>query len=1520
MKQQIENLFIISCCLLFPMSIFLPIKNPTVLEIKKIKSESKPYEKIYSQTDRSLYYPGESIWFKAYTVDLENRPSPVSELLNAELIAPNGSVLKTKKLYIKDGAASGEFKIDKKFIGGIYKIKMYTRWMENFGKENYFNKDITIQKVIQPRILQQLDFAKKSYGPKSEVFADYKIKDLHNDPITNQVVNYTVFIKGKKLISRKVKTNAEGKLQIHFKLPRSLKSADALLNVMVDYKGNVESISRSIPILVDNIDLQLMPESGPFIANTKNVVAFKAIDEFGKPADVNGLILDENFNEVGQFNSYHDGMGTFELNPKFGKKYYAQIKYPIVSDSLYQLPLSLNDGIRFTIDKKNKNTLNIYTSEDRDVWIEASNAAKILEQRKIRLLKGMNFYSFKIDQAHAGMIKYRLKDLADQPLAERLVFMNYDKHLNIEIILEKEKYSLREKITAKIKTKDLNGKPIPANLSLSVADNKLVQFADDKQDDIESYLLMSADLNGKIYKPNFYFDTDEPKSKDALDLVMLTHGWRNYIQNPSPNEFAIKPEQLNIYKGQTALPDGSKSKAKIVVFENNTGRAMQFDTDKDGQFYFKMTPKEYYSILAYRKDGQQLYLRNKTVRQFRGTRQIVTEDSAPIAVVETDKHVVVREFEPGVTEEDLDLEMVAAIPEFKMEENVSLDEIIVVGYSAPSIRYDRTSSVSVVASELRGKVSGVSKRRKNQIKLRGISTVSGVNNALYVIDGIPIRDMGAFASNNINPNDIASVEVLKNDDATLLYGAAASNGAVVINTKRGRKAIGNYRSINVANYQNYAINHFYNDIKYSGISNTASFYSPVYITSKTDKRTDFRKTLYWNPVVQTDEHGEANLTFYSSDEISSFIIKAEGVTGEGLVGKAEKLFSTTKGLSLDFKAPKFLTINDTVSLNVIINNDLPQDEIINLKINQCGKFTVLKNAQLNDIKVKRSGFTNVEIPMVAKDLISDCAINIEIASGNFGDAMEKQIDIISPYFRSSFTIANNKAVNQQFKIGGIVEGSMDAALHVYTSSLATTMDGIEGMLGAPHGCFEQTSSSTYPNVLALQFLRETGTSNPAIEKKALEYIKLGHDRLMSFESEHGGFEWYGGNPASETLTAYGLLEFTDMKKVYPAVSDEMIKRTVKWILSRRDGNGGFKSGRLFSACSQDIANAYIIYALSAAKLNVDIEKEYLVAYNDALNSKDVYKMALMALSSHNLNKFKKRDLLNNLLIAEIEDKGFEKVGIVGSMTGSYYNNVKVETASLIVMSLLKVEQVNNTVLDGVNFILKSKKGYRFGSTQATCLALQALLEYAKLENANNFASTDSVLLNVNGYKFSKPISYADQGKIVFEDLGDYLNEGIQKIDISFNNLKVNIPYAFHANWQTYHPNSQAECALQLSTQLLKSKATISETVRMEIKMKNNENETMASPIAIIGIPSGTAVQPWQLKELVEKEAIAFYELHDNELVLYWRKIEGNETIAINLDLKAELAGKYRASASRAYLYYGDEYKHWVAGSEIDIKM
>ena len=98
--------------------------------------------------------------------------------------------------------------------------------------------------------------------------------------------------------------------------------------------------------------------------------------------------------------------------------------------------------------------------------------------------------------------------------------------------------------------------------------------------------------------------------------------------------------------------------------------------------------------------------------------------------------------------------------------------------------------------------------------------------------------------------------------------------------------------------------------------------------------------------------------------------------------------------------------------------------------------------------------------------------------------------------------------------------------------MSQVIEGMDAILRMPYGCFEQTSSSTYPNVLALDYMKRTKKLTPEIHAKAEGFIANGYQRLLTFEVPGGGFSWFGQAPANKILTAYGLMEFYDMSKVH----------------------------------------------------------------------------------------------------------------------------------------------------------------------------------------------------------------------------------------------------------------------------------------------------------------------------------------------------------------------------------------------------
>src|SRR3954453_2922379 len=101
---------------------------------------------------------------------------------------------------------------------------------------------------------------------------------------------------------------------------------------------------------------------------------------------------------------------------------------------------------------------------------------------------------------------------------------------------------------------------------------------------------------------------------------------------------------------------------------------------------------------------------------------------------------------------------------------------------------------------------------------------------------------------------------------------------------------------------------------------------------------------------------------------------------------------------------------------------------------------------------------------------------------------------------------------------------------------------------------EQTSSSAYPNILVVDYVKKARVASPEMLAKAENFLSVGYQKLLTFERPGGGFDWWGNGEPLVWLSAYGLHEFNDMAKVYP-VDRGVIDRTQAWLLKQRDADG-----------------------------------------------------------------------------------------------------------------------------------------------------------------------------------------------------------------------------------------------------------------------------------------------------------------------------------------------------------------------------
>lgn len=1477
-------------------------------------------EKVYIHTNHVFYKPGETAFYKIYLVNAADQtPSSLSSVVTVEVLGPSGNVLEKQQYAVANGSAEGSYDFGEQVPGGIYTLKAYTTWMRNETASVFYTKELTVQQVIAPRLLMKLDFPKKGYGAGEEVIADFTLRNLSDEPIRFYEASYLVSLSGKTVGEGKFTTNNEGKYQLHFNLPAQLTSSDGLLNISVNYDSYTESVSRSIPIILKNIDLQFMPEGGSLVNGLQSWVAFRAVDVHGKPADISGVVKDEAGNTVSTFQAYRFGMGKFSLKPEAGKKYYAVINSPGGIDAKYPLPEARPDGVTMSIAHAGEKLLvTIQASRSQELVLRGIMKNKLYQSKSFAVSKGSSTIEMDPSSFPTGIAQFTLYTNGEMPLAERLVFVNENRVLHVSVKTDKEKYQPREKVTAVLTTTNEKGEPVPADLSLSVLDDKLWTYADDKQDHILSWLLMSSELQGKIEEPVFYFKKDEPQALPALDLVMLTHGYRYFDFIEYVNEkqqLQYTPDELNILSGVVMDKNKEGRRAEIFLTEitDTARKVISVQTSDDGVFCFKgLKPQHPYYLFAksgYRKEPVEITITQNGIGY------------NPLAVATWTKRDIngalpVAIVKPGFKFQEERKQMQGDFLAKQLNDGLenrpaALNEVVVtafgvsrqkkeMGYATTRISAAELNNIVNLQNGLAGKVAGLNVVeygnvfQSPNITLRGIRTLNNTESPLIVVNGLPVDKL-----EDIHVADIDNITVLKDATATAIFGSRASAGAILIESKK-------YRNGGIKLKLNERMNYSGKQVLVNGPQFTIAkkFYMPLYQSTQTPERNDFRETIYWNPQVQTDEKGEAKLEWYNSDAPTTFRIITEGIGFNGQVGRTEKNYSSQPALSADVKIPPYLTVGDQAMLPLVIKNNQQAGADIQVDMQMPANLETSETSI--KLQLESGESQQVLIPVTAKGIVKG-TISFRITSNGNAENLVLPIVASEKGFPVRETIAGNSAVKTNFNISAMIPGTLKAELKLFDKPEGQLLDGIESMLHEPYGCFEQTSSTTYPNVFILKYLKQSGRSNPDIEQKARGYIQRGYERLIGYETAESGFEWFGKTPPHEALTAYGLLEFTDMKD-FVKVDQRMIDRTKKFLLSRRDGKGSFTiaSGGYdrFASVPNKIAGLYIVYALTQAGIGSEIKEEYAKSVSQAMESKDGYQLGLMALAADNMKNEKDYTKLLDLL-----NDSYKKLGLKSetSVVNSRDASLRVETKALYALALLR--QANPdlvTVSSVISSILSEKSYYGYGSTQATVFALNAIVEFIKKTGEAN---------EKNAVTFSMNNAATNPGKVE----PGRMKEGVNSFTAAYSSTKAKIPFALEVSYQTTLPPNSDKAELRLNTSLAKPVSKTGETNRLTISVKNEKQTLQPMVIAKIGIPAGLGLQPWQLKEIMQKNEVAYYEIFDNYLVLYWMGFAPGETKTIGLDLKAEVPGTYTAKASTVYLYYTPEYKHWNAGLPVKIE-
>jgi hypothetical protein len=266
---------------------------------------------MYVQVDKPLYQPGETIWFRSW--DLTARAlsgDTIAGGVTYELINPKGAAILTKRVTVARGLGTNDFVLPEGIEGGEYTLRATS--MDGQSKED---RPIIVSAYQAPRLKKKLEFVRKAYGAGDEVSATIKVERPTGEPLANHPLRGTVWLDGETLQPVSLTTNADGGGVVRFKLPSKIAKGDGLLTVLVDDGGITESVSKRIPIVLKSLQLAFFPEGGVMLSGAPTRVYFEAKDPIGKPADIEGRIVDDHGQAVATFSSYHEGLGKFGFTP-----------------------------------------------------------------------------------------------------------------------------------------------------------------------------------------------------------------------------------------------------------------------------------------------------------------------------------------------------------------------------------------------------------------------------------------------------------------------------------------------------------------------------------------------------------------------------------------------------------------------------------------------------------------------------------------------------------------------------------------------------------------------------------------------------------------------------------------------------------------------------------------------------------------------------------------------------------------------------------------------------------------------------------------------------------------------------------------------------------------------------------------------------------------------------------------------------------------------------------------------------
>ncbi len=1410
-------------------------------------------------TDKPIYRPGETVYARVVLLDRLSL-GPIEGNCRVQIIDSKGSPVQSYVPHLEHGTGSFTWNIPESARGGEYRFELRDS-KDEFAAESL---QFVVRRFTPPTLAKKIELDRETYAPGESGRAEVFVQRVTGGTLRGAEVVGTLIVDGEEAWSETRTLDGGGAAQFEFSIPSVVPRGEGRFTCRINDGSVVETAIETFVIPTGKLEVEFYPEGGDLVAGVTNRVYAEVTDTLGRPTSGRGQIVNRKGERVTDFQTSHQGRARFEFVPEFGMRY--SLRLADHDSEEFKLPESFRDGvaIRSLADHSPAGEplrFAIETTGDGP-FVAGLFCRGVLVAQDTFQGRGEHDLRFDLRDEIAGVLRLTIFDRRLTPLAERLTARASGRAISITVNAQEELLSPGDHQKLTLEARDEQGNPVACALGVTVTDRAVRDMAGDVRIGLADQTWLFADVE-ELEDVSEFLATDD-ESRRNVDLLLGTRGWRRFAWFDAETllkEEGDRAKRLLVREGRPQVPlvlDEAGEAPTLVASARSSRR--EWKRASGGL----STMGGVLLIMMLLWSGVRMLPGLRTRRMLGhvagfGACAFLALGSSFLFM---QSPMMVADAQRVAMFEGDEVMMMAPEAEIAMPVEATGVEMNGFGPGQAGIALGMEVRFNADRQAIRGEAAlAFPPAMQEPGKFAGL------------IDHLALAD---------EPVGWQLDEKAKWD------GGAFAEG-------RGRDAGRRFQQL----------------VRVYAHRNGKASDAP---------RTDFTETVYWNPLIMTALDGRAAVEFDLSDRVTTWDVNIDA-HGSSRVGQAHDSFRAVPPFHLDATLPVEITDGDEFLIPIAFN---VRDESSGEALVVCSPRGSLQlTGEAQHAVALKNGLGRTLIPV--KAVGSEQATELAIAGSVSGwlDSVRRPVRVVPrgfPVRLAQSGIANGQ---NEFSVAmpeTWIDGSLEVDLVFYPSPLSELVEGMEGLLREPGGCFEQASRSNYPNVLALGYMEAVGDEIVSVSARSRNLLEKGYDLLTGYECSDLGYEWFGGSPGHEALTAYGLLQFHDMANVYD-VESAMVDRTRDWLLARRDGKGGYlansKALDSFGRAPAATTNAYCTYSLVVTGTPVaSLERELDRLATRAVESEDAYELALCAAALEKAG----RKLPAGAARTRLKTMQKEDGSLVGAdtITRSGGDDLAVETTSLAILAWLADPADQANVRRALEFVVSKRQGHgTFGTTQATILALKALTAYAQ-SNRREVRSGD-IAVYVNDYQVDTVTLDSGQVEAIrLSDFGKFLTAGPNRVRLLTSGGNE-IPWSLDVRYTSEQPADSSESRVAIRTSLARGEVVEGETVSMKIEAENLTDEGQPMTMAIVGLPAGLEAPTEILDDLKKAGRFDFWELDGRQVILYWRALEPGVTKEVNLDLIARIPGTTTGPASHIRLYYTPQDERWSEPLRIVVK-